>query len=66
MPMPATVSPSQTARRRHWRRVGLLVLVFLVAYALGLAWLAERVEAGVEQSLHPAPAVLRARQAPEP
>jgi len=42
--------------RRWWRAIAIVALL-LLAYAVALAWVTRRLEADVQKSLHPLPAV---------
>ena len=56
--MQAARVPDATAtprRRRAWT-IGVVALL-LLAYAIALAWVSRRLEADVQRSLHPLPAV---------
>jgi len=44
-------------RRRRWGRTIAVVALLLLAYAVALAWATRRLEADVQRSLHPLPAV---------
>jgi ferric-dicitrate binding protein FerR (iron transport regulator) len=50
----ATAPPRQ---RRRWGRTIAVVALLLLAYGLALAWATRRLEADVQRSLHPLPAV---------
>lgn len=47
-------------RRRHWPWVVAIVALLLLAYAVALAWVTRKLEADVQRSLHPVPAVQEA------
>ena len=51
------------ARRRRWWPAITALALFLLAYALALAWATRRLEADVQHSLHPLPAVQHDAQA---
>ena len=44
-------------QRRRWGRTIIVVSLVLLAYAVALAWATRRLEADVQRSLHPLPAV---------
>ena len=50
-------------RRRRWWPTIVVVALLLLAYAVALAWATRRLEADVQQSLHPFPAVQQAARA---
>jgi hypothetical protein len=57
--MQAARIPDATAtprRRRAWWTIAVVALL-LLAYAIALAWATRRLEADVQRSLHPLPAV---------
>jgi hypothetical protein len=53
----ATAPPT---RWRRWRWTIAIVALLLLAYGVALAWATRRLEADVQQSLHPLPAVRQA------
>lgn len=48
----------EDARIRRWCVLAIAAAVLLAAYAGGLAWVMHQVEAGVDRSLQPLPALL--------
>lgn len=41
------------AKRRRWGAIAMSVVLALSVYALGLAWVANKLESGVQKSIHP-------------
>ncbi len=63
---PHALAPAahQDARIRRWCVLAIAAAVFLALYAGGLAWVTRQVEAGVDRSLQPLPAVVQDKPAP--
>lgn len=49
----------EDARIRRWCVLAIAAAVLLAAYVGGVAWVTHQVEAGVDRSLQPLPALLR-------
>jgi hypothetical protein len=64
-PTPGTALKLAPARRRRWWIAIGLGAVMLALYAAGLAWVTRRLEADMQKSIHPVPAVLEARRGGE-
>ena len=56
---------ANTAPRKRWLVIALVTALVLGSYAAGLAWVARRLEADVQKSIHPVPAAQSARRAAE-
>jgi hypothetical protein len=54
---------AEDARIRRWCMLAIAAAVLLAAYAGGLAWVTQQVEAGVDRSLQPRPALVREQPA---
>jgi hypothetical protein len=52
---------ARSAKHRRWWWLSLVVAVVLGVYAGTLAWVTQRVEAGVERSIQPLPVVMQDR-----
>lgn len=52
---------ARSAKHRRLWWAALAIALLLGAYAATLAWVAERVEAGVERSIQPLPVVMQDR-----
>jgi hypothetical protein len=49
-------APATPRRRRAWWTIGVVALL-LLAYAIAVAWVSRRLEADVQRSQHPLPAL---------
>lgn len=56
---PSRMHPSPAhARHRRWGVIATGVVLALSVYALGLAWAANRLESGIQKSIHPLPVAM--------
>ena len=50
------------ARIRRWCVLAIAAAILLAAYAGGIAWVSHQLEAGVDRSIQPLPALVRDRE----
>ena len=63
-PFPPTGTARDDARVRRWCILAIEAALLLAAYVAGVAWVTDQLEAGVDRSLQPLPAVVRDRPSP--
>jgi hypothetical protein len=59
-----TAASREDARIRRWCVLALAAALLLAAYAGAVAWVTHQVEAGVDRSLQPLPALSRDQPSP--
>jgi hypothetical protein len=63
-PHALTSAARDDARIRRWCVLAIAGAILLAAYAGGIAWVAHQLEAGVDRSIQPLPALVRDRPSP--